>query len=70
MVVYEDNRFLGYGAEVSALIAEEAFDALDGPIVRVAGLDVPAMPYSDPLAGAFIPTAAKIADAMRRLAAY
>jgi 2-oxoisovalerate dehydrogenase E1 component beta subunit len=70
MVVYEDNRFLGYGAEVSALIAEEAFDALDGPIVRVAGLDVPAVPYSDPLAGAFIPTAAKIADAMRRLAAY
>ena len=70
MVVYEDNRFMGFGAEVSAIIAEEAFDALDGPIVRVAGLDVPAMPYSDPLAGAFIPTAEKIAGAMRRLAAY
>ncbi|MGH2404247.1 MAG: alpha-ketoacid dehydrogenase subunit beta [Vicinamibacterales bacterium] len=70
MVVYEDNRFLGYGAEVSAIIAEQAFDALDGPIMRVAGLDVPAVPYSDPLAGAFIPTAAKIADAIRRLAAY
>ncbi|MGQ0550295.1 MAG: alpha-ketoacid dehydrogenase subunit beta [Armatimonadota bacterium] len=70
MVVYEDNRFLGYGAEVSALIAEQAFESLDGPILRVAGLDVPAVPYSDPLAGAFIPTAAKIADAMRRLAAY
>jgi len=70
MVVYEDNRFMGFGAEVSAIIAEEAFDALDGPIVRVAGLDVPAMPYADPLAGAFIPTAEKIAGAIRRLAAY
>jgi len=70
MVVYEDNRFMGFGAEVSAIIAEEAFDSLDGPIVRVAGLDVPAMPYADPLAAAFIPTAEKIAGAMRRLAAY
>ncbi len=70
IIVYEDNRFLGFGAEVSATIAEEAFDALDGPILRVAGPDVPAVPYSDPLAGAFMPTAAKIAEAMRRLAAY
>jgi 2-oxoisovalerate dehydrogenase E1 component beta subunit len=70
VIVYEDNRFMGFGAEVAATIAEQAFDALDGPIMRVAGLDVPAVPYSDPLAGAFIPTAAKIADAMRRLAAY
>ncbi|MGH2376228.1 MAG: alpha-ketoacid dehydrogenase subunit beta [bacterium] len=70
MVVYEDNRFLGYGAEVSAIIAEQAFESLDGPILRIAGLDVPAVPYSDPLAGAFIPTATKIAEAMRRLAAY
>ncbi len=70
LIVYEDNRFMGFGAEVSATIAEEAFDALDGPILRVAGLDVPAFPYSDPLAGACIPTAPKIAEAMRRLAAY
>ncbi len=70
MVVYEDNRFMGFGAEVAAIIAEEAFDSLDGPIVRVAGLDVPAMPYSDPLAAAFIPTAEMITGAMRRLAAY
>jgi 2-oxoisovalerate dehydrogenase E1 component beta subunit len=70
LIVYEDNRFMGFGAEVAATIAEQAFDALDGPIMRVAGLDVPAVPYSDPLAAAFIPTAAKIADAMRILAAY
>lgn len=70
MIVYEDNRFLGYGAEVAAIIAEEAFDALDGPILRVASLDVPAVPYADSLAAAFMPTSTKIADAMRRLAAY
>lgn len=70
LVVYEDNRFMGFGAEVSATIAEEAFDALDGPIVRVAGLDVPAIPFADTLAAACLPTAATIVDAMRRLAAY
>lgn len=70
MVVHEDNRFMGFGAEVSATIAEEAFDALDGPIVRVAGLDVPALPFADTLAAACLPTAERIADAMRRLAAY
>ena len=37
VVIYEDNRFGGYGAEIAALIAEEAFDYLDGPIVRVTG---------------------------------
>jgi 2-oxoisovalerate dehydrogenase E1 component beta subunit len=70
VIVYEDNRFMGFGAEVAALIAEEAFGALDGPIVRVAGLDVPAVPYADTLAAAYMPTAGRIADAMRRLAAY
>ncbi|MDR7521352.1 MAG: alpha-ketoacid dehydrogenase subunit beta [Armatimonadota bacterium] len=70
LIVYEDNRFMGFGAEVAALIAEEAFEALDGPVMRVAGPDVPAVPYADTLAGAFIPTAAKIAGAMRQLAAY
>jgi 2-oxoisovalerate dehydrogenase E1 component beta subunit len=70
MIVHEANRFLGFGAEVAAIIAEEAFDALDGPIVRVTGPDVPAVPYADTLAAAFMPSAGQIADAMRRLAAY
>ena len=42
LVVYEDNRFGGYGAEVAAIVAEEAFDYLDGPVTRIAGPDVPA----------------------------
>ena len=37
LIVYEDNRFGGYGAEVAAIVAEEAFDYLDGPVSRIAG---------------------------------
>ena len=40
-VVYEDNKFGGYGAEVAAIVAEEAFDYLDGPVTRIAGPEVP-----------------------------
>jgi 2-oxoisovalerate dehydrogenase E1 component beta subunit len=68
--VYEDNRFGGYGAEVAAIIAEEAFDYLDGPVTRVAGPDVPAVPYSHVLEDWFMVNPEKIADAIRTLAAY
>ncbi|NOZ06468.1 MAG: alpha-ketoacid dehydrogenase subunit beta [Chloroflexi bacterium] len=70
MIVHEDNKMLGIGAEVSAIIGEEAFDYLDGPIVRVAPPEAPAVPYSPPLQEYFMPNATKIAAAMRRLAAY
>jgi 2-oxoisovalerate dehydrogenase E1 component beta subunit len=70
VVVYEDNRFGGYGAEIAALLAEEAFDYLDGPVTRVAGPDVPAAPYSQPLEEWFMVNPSKIADAVRALAAY
>jgi 2-oxoisovalerate dehydrogenase E1 component beta subunit len=46
MVVYEDNRTYGAGAEIAAVIAEEAFFDLDAPIVRIGGPDIPAMPYA------------------------
>jgi 2-oxoisovalerate dehydrogenase E1 component subunit beta len=49
MVVYEDNRTYGAGAEIVAMIAEEAMDDLDASIVRVGGPDIPAMPYATPL---------------------
>ncbi|MDP2663315.1 MAG: alpha-ketoacid dehydrogenase subunit beta, partial [Dehalococcoidia bacterium] len=42
LVVYEANRTGGYGAEIAATIAEEAFDYLDGPVTRLAGPDSPA----------------------------
>ena len=46
MVVYEDNRTYGAGAEISATIAEEAMNDLDAPIVRIGGPDIPAMPFA------------------------
>ncbi len=70
MVVYEDNLTGGFGAEVSAVIAEEAFDHLDGPVVRVAAPDVPGMPFNKPQEDFFMPNPEKIAAAMRKLAAY
>jgi 2-oxoisovalerate dehydrogenase E1 component beta subunit len=70
LVVYEDNRFLGYGAEICAIIAEEAFDYLDGPVTRIAGPDVPGVPYNHVLEDWFMVNPEKIADGLRKLAAY
>jgi 2-oxoisovalerate dehydrogenase E1 component beta subunit len=70
LVVYEDNLFCGYGAEVAAIIAEEGFQHLDAPVMRLAGPDVPGIPFSKPLEEWFFISEAKIADAMRQLAAY
>src|SRR5438093_9387496 len=49
IVVYEDNRTYGAGAEIAATIAEEAMFDLDGPVVRVGGPDIPAMPFATAL---------------------
>jgi 2-oxoisovalerate dehydrogenase E1 component beta subunit len=54
MVVYEDNRTYGAGAEIVATIAEEAMFDLDAPIVRIGGPDVPAMPFATPLEHVFM----------------
>jgi 2-oxoisovalerate dehydrogenase E1 component beta subunit len=70
LIVYEDNRFLGYGAEISAIVAEEAFDFLDGPVTRIAGPDVPGVPYNHVLEDWFMVNPTKIADGIRKLAAY
>jgi 2-oxoisovalerate dehydrogenase E1 component beta subunit len=70
MVVHEDNLTGGFGAEVAATIAQEAFDHLDAPVTRVAAPDVPAMPFNQPQEDAFLPNPEKIAAAMRKLAAY
>jgi 2-oxoisovalerate dehydrogenase E1 component beta subunit len=70
LIVHEDNLFGGFGGEVAAIIAEHAFEYLDGPIVRIGGPDVPAMPFAHSLEAAFMPSPASIAAAMRRLAAY
>ena len=70
LIVYEDNLTGGYGAEIAATLAEEAFTDLDAPVRRLAGPDVPAMPYSHPLQEWFMPDPDRIAEAIRDLAGY
>lgn len=70
LIVYEDNRLFGAGAEIAALIAEEAFDGLDAPVMRIGGPEVPAMPFNKPQEDWFMPSVATIAAKMRELAAY
>jgi 2-oxoisovalerate dehydrogenase E1 component beta subunit len=70
VVVYEDNEFGGYGAEIAAILAEDAFDYLDGPVTRIAGPDVPAVPYNHVLEDWFMVNPEKIAEGIRKLAAY
>ena len=71
MVVYEDNRTYGAGAEIAATIAEEAMFDLDGPIVRIGGPDIPAMPYAAALEHAYTePSPDHLYVAMRELAHF
>ena len=70
MVVHEDNLTGGVGAEVAALAADEAFEYLDGPVTRLCGPDVPTMPFALTLEEAYMPNTEKIAEALRKLAAY
>ncbi|MGH2529398.1 MAG: alpha-ketoacid dehydrogenase subunit beta [Actinomycetota bacterium] len=70
MVVYEDNRTYGAGAEIAATIAEEAMFDLDGPIVRMGGPDVPAMGYAAALEHAFMPDTDRIYERMLELARF
>jgi 2-oxoisovalerate dehydrogenase E1 component beta subunit len=70
LIVHEDTRTGGFGGELAALVAEEAFEHLDGPVRRLTGPDVPAMPFAKPLEDAFMLNPAKIVDAIRELAAY
>jgi len=70
VIVHEDHRTLGIGAEISAILAEEAFDCLDAPIVRVTAPDVPAIPFSHPLEQFYMPSVDKIATAIGKTLEY
>ena len=70
LVVHEDNITGGVGAEVAALLAEEAFEYLDAPITRLCGPDIPTMPFAPTLEEAYLPDTGKIAAALRKLASY
>lgn len=70
LIVHEDNRTLGIGAEVAAIIAEQAFDCLDAPIVRLAAPDVPLLPAAAALEHFCTLSVEKIVTAMKRNLEY
>ena len=70
LIVHEDNVTGGVGAEVAALVAEQAFENLDAPISRLCGPDVPTMPFAQNLETAYMPDTEEITQAVRTLAAY
>lgn len=70
LIVHEANKTGGLGGELAAIVAEEAFEYLDGPITRLCGPDVPAMGYSPALEHAFMPDPPRIQRALEELAAY
>jgi 2-oxoisovalerate dehydrogenase E1 component beta subunit len=67
VIAYEAPKFMGYGAEVAAFIAEEALDSLQAPIARVGGFNTP-FPYAHELQ--YMPTAARILAAARKILSY
>ncbi len=70
VIVHEDNRTLGIGAEISATIAEQAFDCLDAPIVRVTPPDIPAIAAAAAMEHFYMPNVDKIVAAMEQVIRY
>lgn len=70
LIVHEDNKTGGVGAEVAAIIAEELLYELDAPIMRLCGPDVPAMPINPPGEKFFLLNKEKVKEAMKHLALY
>ncbi len=69
ILLHEDTRTGGLAGELAAIINEEAFDDLDGPIVRITGLDTP-VPFSPPLEHFFLPKVEDVVREARKLHAY
>ena len=69
LVVHEDTRTGGIAGEIAAIVCEEAFEDLDGPILRVTALDTPA-PYAPTLEERFLPQAKDVVEKARELARY
>jgi len=70
LIIQEDNKFGGIGAEISAMVVEEAFFDLDAPIRRLAGPDVPAMGYAQTLEEEFMIPTSRMADVMREMVKF
>ncbi|MGH2740248.1 MAG: alpha-ketoacid dehydrogenase subunit beta [Actinomycetota bacterium] len=69
LVLYESHRAFGIGAEVASVIAEEAFEWLDAPVMRLAPPNVP-VPFSPPLEDAYLPQVEDVIGAVERLSKW
>ncbi len=69
LVVYEDHEFIGFGAEICAQIADQAFEHLDAPVRRGAGAFT-YVPFAGPLERAVLPQDEDILEAARAMLAY
>jgi len=69
IILHEHSRTGGLAGEIAAIINEEAFDSLDGPIIRIAGLDS-AIPFSPPQEQYYLPKVEDVVREARRLKAY
>jgi 2-oxoisovalerate dehydrogenase E1 component beta subunit len=70
LIVHESPQTGGIGGEIAAVIMEKVFDHLDAPVARLAGIDVPPMPFAPAMESYFLPNTEKIAAKARELAAY
>lgn len=69
IILHEDKKFCGFGAELVSLIMENAFDYLDAPIKRIGALDIP-IPYAPNLEDAYFPQKEDIEKEIRKLISY
>ncbi|MBA2494811.1 MAG: alpha-ketoacid dehydrogenase subunit beta, partial [Acidobacteria bacterium] len=69
LVLHEASLTGGIGGEISAIIADEAFEWLDAPIIRVASIDAP-VPFAPQMEDYYLPQVSEIVEACRKLAAY
>jgi len=69
LVLHEASLTGGIGGEISAIIAEEAFEWLDAPVIRVASIDAP-VPFAPQMEDYFLPSVKEIVDSARKLALY
>ena len=69
IILHEDTKTGGIAGEIAAIINEEAFDDLDGPIVRITALDTP-VPFSPPQEERFLPQLRDVVEKARWLKAY
>jgi len=70
LIVQEANLAVSVASEVAAIIAEDCFEHLDAPVMRIGGPEIPAMPYAPPLESFYLVTPDKVETALRALAAY